>query len=112
MTEVPPIPGPHRIRYQQELRTLEESVLGGIDLVVEQLDRVTEALEHQDVELAGMKSATPAGWKEEAPTSTMRMAQFRLPKAEGDADGGSPSPVPLLHPDRATAPPCGSETRR
>ncbi len=27
-------------------------MLGGIDLVLEQLDRVTEALEHQDVELA------------------------------------------------------------
>ena len=54
MTEVPPIPGPHRIRYQQELKELELSVLGGIDLVVEQVDRVTEALEHQDVELAGI----------------------------------------------------------
>lgn len=54
MTTVPPIPGPHRIRYQQELKALEESVLGGIDLVLEQLDRVTEALEHQDVELAGI----------------------------------------------------------
>ena len=54
MTEVPPIPGPHRIRYQQELKDLENSVLGGIDLVVEQMDRVTEALEHQDVELAGI----------------------------------------------------------
>jgi phosphate transport system protein len=52
--EVPPIPGPHRIRYQQELKDLESSVLGGIDLVVEQVDRVTEALEHQDVELAGI----------------------------------------------------------
>ena len=50
--QVPQIPGPHRIRYQQELQALEDSVLGGIDLVVEQLDRVTEALEHQDVELA------------------------------------------------------------
>jgi phosphate transport system protein len=49
---VPQIPKPHRIRYQQELKQLEESVLGGIDLVLEQLDRVTEALEHQDVELA------------------------------------------------------------
>lgn len=54
MTSVPPIPGPHRIRYQQELKSLEDSVLGGIDLVLEQLDRVTEALEHQDVELAGI----------------------------------------------------------
>src|SRR3712207_684693 len=52
LDEVPEIPKPHRIRYQQELKALEESVLGGIDLVVEQLDRVTEALEHQDVELA------------------------------------------------------------
>ena len=54
LSEVPPIPGPHRIRYQQELKDLENSVLGGIDLVVEQVDRVTEALEHQDVELAGI----------------------------------------------------------
>jgi phosphate transport system protein len=50
--EIPPIPGPHRIKYQQELRSLEEQVLGGIDLVLEQLDRVMEALQHQDVELA------------------------------------------------------------
>ena len=50
--DIPQIPRPHRIRYQQELLDLENSVLGGIDLVVEQLDRVTEALEHQDVELA------------------------------------------------------------
>ncbi|HVK13121.1 MAG TPA: hypothetical protein VM597_30490 [Gemmataceae bacterium] len=35
------------------------------------------------VELAGMKSAPPADWKEEAPSSTMRKAQFKLPKAEG-----------------------------
>ena len=49
---VPEIPRPHRIKYQEELRALEQSVLGGIDLVLEQLDRVTEALEHQDVELA------------------------------------------------------------
>jgi phosphate transport system protein len=52
--QVPVIPGPHRIRYQQELKDLEHSVLGGIDLVVEQVDRVTEALQHQDVELAGI----------------------------------------------------------
>jgi phosphate transport system protein len=47
-------PGPHRIKYQHELKELESHVLGGIDLVLEQLDRVTEALEHQDVELAGI----------------------------------------------------------
>ena len=52
LDEVPQIPGPHRIRYQQELKDLEESVLGGIGLVLEQLDRVMEALQHQDVELA------------------------------------------------------------
>lgn len=44
--------GPHRIRYQRELGALEESVLTGIDLVLEQVDRVAEALQHQDVELA------------------------------------------------------------
>jgi phosphate transport system protein len=45
---------PHRIRYQEELRSLEERTLSGIDIVVEQLDRVLEALQHQDVELASM----------------------------------------------------------
>jgi phosphate transport system protein len=44
--------GPHRLKYQQDLEELEKSVLGGIDLVIGQVDRVTEALEQQDVELA------------------------------------------------------------
>jgi phosphate transport system protein len=43
-----------RLHFQQELRELEESALGGLDLVVEQLDRVMETLAHQDVELAQM----------------------------------------------------------
>ncbi len=50
--QAPQFPGPHRIRYQQELQALEDSVLGGIDLVLEQVRRVGEALAHQDVELA------------------------------------------------------------
>jgi phosphate transport system protein len=33
---------------------LEERALGGLDLVLEQLDRTLEALSHQDVELAAM----------------------------------------------------------
>jgi len=41
-----------RARFHAELVTLEEHALGGLDLVLEQLDRVLEALEHQDVELA------------------------------------------------------------
>ena len=41
-----------RVRYQHELETLEDRTLGGIDLVLEQLDRVNEALQQQDVELA------------------------------------------------------------
>src|SRR5205807_8868624 len=39
-----------------------------------------------DVEIAGMKSKTPDGWKEEPTTSEMRLAQFKLPKAEGDPE--------------------------
>ena len=39
------------------------------------------------VELAGMKSVTPADWKEEPlPPKSMRMQQFKLPKAEGDRE--------------------------
>jgi phosphate transport system protein len=41
-----------RVQFQQQLAELERSALGGLDLVLEQVDRVTEALTHQDVELA------------------------------------------------------------
>jgi phosphate transport system protein len=44
--------GEGRQHFQEELKRLEESALGGIDMVLEQLDRVLEALEHQDIELA------------------------------------------------------------
>jgi phosphate transport system protein len=44
----------HRTRqhFRDELTRLEEAALGGMDMVCEQLDRVMEALEQQDVELA------------------------------------------------------------
>ena len=39
------------------------------------------------VELAGLKSVTPADWKEEPlPAKSMRTQQFKLPKAEGDPE--------------------------
>jgi phosphate transport system protein len=41
-----------RRHFQESLQELEDAALGGLDLVLEQLDRVLEALEHQDVELA------------------------------------------------------------
>jgi phosphate transport system protein len=41
-----------RTHYRNQLAELEERVLGGLDLIVEQLDRAMEALAHQDVELA------------------------------------------------------------
>ena len=44
--------GEGRRHFQEELKALEQSAIGAIDLVLEQLDRVLEALEHQDVELA------------------------------------------------------------
>ncbi len=43
-----------RAHFQQQLQQLEADALGGLDLVLEQLDRVLEALKHQDVELAQM----------------------------------------------------------
>jgi phosphate transport system protein len=43
-----------RLHFQQQLQGLEQHALGGLDLIVEQLDRVLEALSHQDVELAQM----------------------------------------------------------
>jgi len=41
-----------RAEYQEELDRLEESALGGLDLVSAALNRTLEAIEHQDVELA------------------------------------------------------------
>src|ERR1700753_393429 len=41
-----------RIGYQEELRGLEESALGGLDLVSASLSRTLEAVEHQHIELA------------------------------------------------------------
>jgi phosphate transport system protein len=43
-----------RAHFQQQLLELEQRALGGLDIVVEQLDRTLESLEHQDVELAEM----------------------------------------------------------
>jgi phosphate transport system protein len=47
---------PHEVRHQfrEELKGLEEQTLGGMDLVIAQLDRALEAIAYQDVELAGM----------------------------------------------------------
>jgi phosphate transport system protein len=41
-----------RLHYQEELEALEQRALGGLDLVVQSLDRTMEAVEHQDIELA------------------------------------------------------------
>jgi phosphate transport system protein len=43
-----------RAHFQEQLHSLEVNALGGLDLIIEQLDRVLEALRHQDVELAQM----------------------------------------------------------
>src|ERR687894_1545415 len=43
-----------RVHFQDELRALEAQALGALDLVVGTLDRVLEALEHQDIELASI----------------------------------------------------------
>ena len=43
-----------RTHFQEELAGLEEQALGGLDMVVNALDRALETVQHQDVELAGM----------------------------------------------------------
>ncbi len=48
------MPDEIRIRYQEELDTLERHGLEGLDMVVAALDRTLEAAEHADVELAGL----------------------------------------------------------
>ena len=41
-----------RVHFHDQLAQLEVQALGALDIVIEQLDRAMEALEHQDVELA------------------------------------------------------------
>jgi phosphate transport system protein len=43
-----------RSQFDDELRGLEQLALGGVDIVLDQLDRTLEALAHQDVELAAI----------------------------------------------------------
>ncbi|MHB8657202.1 MAG: phosphate signaling complex protein PhoU [Solirubrobacteraceae bacterium] len=43
-----------RHQFRETLKELEHQTLGGLDLVVAQLDRSLESLSYQDVELAGM----------------------------------------------------------
>ena len=43
-----------RIHFQDELAELERHALGGLDLVTAMLGRTLEALQHQDIELAGI----------------------------------------------------------
>jgi phosphate transport system protein len=43
-----------RLQYQDDLRSLEELALGGLDLVSETLTRALEVVEHRDMELAEM----------------------------------------------------------
>ena len=42
----------HRLRFQDELRQLEEQALGALDMVVTAMDRTLEALEHLLLERA------------------------------------------------------------
>jgi phosphate transport system protein len=41
-----------RSSFREELEQLESQTLGALDMVVEAVDRVAEALQHQDIELA------------------------------------------------------------
>jgi phosphate transport system protein len=43
-----------RHQFRESLKELERETLGGLEMVIEQLDRALESVSHQDVELAGM----------------------------------------------------------
>ena len=44
----------NRLHFQDEMERLEEQALTGLDMVARALDRVREAIQHQDIELAEM----------------------------------------------------------
>src|SRR5213592_3059269 len=43
-----------RHQFREDLKELEAQTLGGLDIVISQLDRALESVSYQDVELAGM----------------------------------------------------------
>src|SRR5437660_8294900 len=43
-----------RHQFRESLKELESQALGGLDIVIQQLDRSLESISYQDVELAGM----------------------------------------------------------
>ncbi len=43
-----------RHKFRADLKELEEQTLGGLDMVIQQLDRALESVSYQDIELAGM----------------------------------------------------------
>ena len=43
-----------RHQFRESLKDLERQTLGGLDLVIGQLDRALESISYQDIELAGM----------------------------------------------------------
>jgi phosphate transport system protein len=47
-----------RVHYQDELESLEQRALDGLDLVAAQLEKATEAVEHRDTELAELVVAS------------------------------------------------------
>jgi len=49
-----PLPTPNRAHFQEQLKTLEISALGGLDLVGESFARALETVAHHDVELGSM----------------------------------------------------------
>jgi len=46
------VPGGGRPHFQEQLRGLEAAAMGGMEMVIGQVDRTVEAIEHIDVELA------------------------------------------------------------
>jgi phosphate transport system protein len=48
------VPDTARSHFQEELEKLEQQALGGLDLVVQAIDRALETVQQQDVELAAM----------------------------------------------------------
>ena len=40
----------------------------------------------ETIELGSLKSTTPANWKRQPPSNKLRMAQFVVPKADGDKE--------------------------
>jgi len=68
--------------------TLTLGLLAALSLGTSATAAPKKSAKTQEVKAGTLTLAVPAAWQQSQPSSSMRLAQFRIPKANGDTDDG------------------------